>query len=318
MKNRTKYLITAVKLGFTLVALYLIFLKLTTHDDLSHELRSLSDMWLSVDKLPMVFLLYVLMLLNWFTEVVKWRLLMGKWVVVSMLTLSRAVLSGVTVSLFTPNRVGEFAGRVFHLRKRDRVFGALSSIVGSMNQLMITVFFGSLFLIVLSGDMTELSELKQMLLFGFCIVVSLGFLLVYFNIGRIPSWLNSNLPWKRLSVYLNTLERFNRKDLVRVSILSCCRYVVFTSQYVILLIVFGVDVAIFEMVTLISVMYLVTSIIPGFAISELALRGSVAMQLFPDEYSTGVLGASISIWLINIVSPAIIGAISFLYIRSKR
>lgn len=317
-KAYSKQLMTWVKLGFTMVALYLIYLKLTNHDDLSQQLMLLKGVWMNSDKLPVIAMLYGLMMLNWFIEVLKWRSLLGGWVNVSLPDMTRAVFSGVTISLFTPNRVGEFAGRVMHLRKRDRVFGALSSIACSMNQLLITVLFGTIFLALLSADVLGISEGRRMMLVGICSAISLVFLYIYFNIGSLPSRFRGSSIVKKLQVYLDSLERFSRADLFRVTLLSGLRYVVFTTQYVLLLSFFEVGVSVFEMVTLISVMYLVTSIIPGFAISELALRGSVAMELFPETYASGVLGASVSIWLINIVSPAIIGAFAFLYIKIKR
>jgi uncharacterized membrane protein YbhN (UPF0104 family) len=317
-ESNRMYAMMMIKFGVTFFALYLIYLKLISHDDLSLEVEFMKENLLRPGNLTFIFLLYVLMFVNWFLEALKWKALLGKWVNTSMPQLIRSVFSGVTVSLFTPNRVGEFAGRVVHLRKRDRVFGALSSIVGSMNQLMITILCGTFFLTILSGDMAGFSEGKRIALSAFCTVVSLLFLFIYFNIDRLPAWINDSIIGERFHSYLESLKRFNKSVLFGVSVLSFIRYVVFTTQYVILLDLFHVDVSVVEMVTLVSVMYLVTSVIPGFALSELALRGSVAMQLFPDDFSAGVLGASVSIWLINIVSPAVIGAISFLYVKVKR
>ena len=56
-------------------------------------------------------------------------------------------MSGVTVSIFTPNRTGEFAGRVLHLDAGIRIKAAIASVIGSMNQLLITIIAGGIGLI---------------------------------------------------------------------------------------------------------------------------------------------------------------------------
>ena len=72
------------------------------------------------------------------------------------------------------------------------------------------------------------------------------------------------------------------------------------------------------MVQLIAITYLVTSLVPGFALSELALRGSVAMHLFSESDPSAILAASVSIWVINIVVPGIIGSFTAFYFKMKK
>ena len=36
-----------------------------------------------------------------------------------------AVFSGITISIFTPNRIGEYFGRVFILKKKEKVWTGL-------------------------------------------------------------------------------------------------------------------------------------------------------------------------------------------------
>ena len=51
----------------------------------------------------------------------------------------KAVFSGITVSTFTPNRIGEYGGRVFCLEKGDRIKAVFITILCSMSQLLTTV-----------------------------------------------------------------------------------------------------------------------------------------------------------------------------------
>ena len=54
-----------------------------------------------------------MMFLNWLVEALKWRYMISKIENISIMTAYRAVLTGITVSTFTPNRIGEYGGRVF-------------------------------------------------------------------------------------------------------------------------------------------------------------------------------------------------------------
>ena len=42
----------------------------------------------------------------------------------------------INISTFTPNRIGEYGGRVFCLEKGDRVKGVLITIIGSIAQFL--------------------------------------------------------------------------------------------------------------------------------------------------------------------------------------
>jgi hypothetical protein len=64
-------------------------------------------------------------------------------------------------------------------------------------------------------------------------------------------------------------------------------------------------------------MYLAMAVIPTFALTEIGVRGSTAI-FFIGLFSTnisGILSASIFLWIINLAVPAIIG--SFLFSKSK-
>ncbi len=61
----------------------------------------------------------LLMILNWTIESVKWKLLIDKLHPISWLDAIEGILFGVTFSLFTPSRIGEFGGRVFCLKHRS-------------------------------------------------------------------------------------------------------------------------------------------------------------------------------------------------------
>ncbi len=104
-----------------------------------------------------------LMIVNWSIESVKWKWLINQAEEVSFLKSFQAVLGGLAVSVFTPNRVGEFIGRVFILKKTDPIKAILLTIIGSFSQLLVTVVLGTAaYLVFAPRYLTSVNVRKHM------------------------------------------------------------------------------------------------------------------------------------------------------------
>ena len=57
-------------------------------------------------------------------------------------TAYKSVLSGVTLSLNTPNRMGEYGGRILYVKEGSRLKAISLSIAGSISQLIVTLVMG--------------------------------------------------------------------------------------------------------------------------------------------------------------------------------
>jgi uncharacterized membrane protein YbhN (UPF0104 family) len=270
-----------------------------------------------LDKKSIILLVVLMMFFNWLLESIKWKFLIRKIENVGILTSLRAVFSGITVSVFTPNRVGEYGGRVFCLEKADRIQGVLITVLGSMAQLLTTIFFGSIGILFLNNYIPELDSLYQEIDFAYPIMffmlllLNILLLLLFHNISVISnlmdkfSWLSKYKKYKEVFTY------YNAQELVVVFILSVFRYAVFTTQFFILLKLFTVEITYFDSIILTMVMLFVISVIPTIAITEIGVRGSVSIFLFGliSTNSAGVLSATFVMWVINLLLPAIIGTI---------
>ena len=82
------------------------------------------------------------MLVNWTIETFKWKLAVQKIQRVGFFTAFKAVLSGVSFSVTTPNRVGEYLGRVLYMDEGNRIKAISLTIAGSMSQLLVTLLMG--------------------------------------------------------------------------------------------------------------------------------------------------------------------------------
>jgi Lysylphosphatidylglycerol synthase TM region len=261
-----------------------------------------------------------LMIINWAIEAVKWQIAVKPVQPVSFFKAFSAVLSGVSFSVSTPNRVGEYLGRVLYMEEGNRLRTIAVTMVSSMSQLIITLLMGLAGLIVLKPYIEQqqlISGLWLLVLIYGVLIVLVILLLFYFRLHWLARWI-ARIPFlKKYSYLVEAVGQFDTAVLIRMLSLSVIRFSVFILQYYLLYIFFDVQIGWWAACWTVSVSFLVMAIIPTFAIAELGLKGKVAL-LVTGLFSTnkaGIFFATASIWFINLVIPAILGSILILGLR---
>jgi hypothetical protein len=268
-------------------------------------------------------LILTMMLINWSLESVKWRLLIGKIEKISFFRAFKAVMTGVSVSLFTPNRTGEYLGRVFILKKGNPVEGILITVIGSFAQIVVTFSVGLFCLLSFVDHYLrvpyEIGEylFNSLVFLVPCLVFVL--ILMYFRVGLLADFVGRFVPekWNRFRIYLEVFAKFESRELFKVLMLSVLRYMVFSTQFYLLLRIFGASLPVNEGFILIPVIYLIMAMVPTVALAELGIRGSVSMfviGLYFSKFGDGsgntdliILAASSILWFINLALPAVLG-----------
>lgn len=301
-------------------SVYFIYIKVISRPDFEQMVADIKNTVSRPEHLSTLALVLVLMLVNWLLETAKWKLLLLKFYPASWMSCFRAVMSGVTVSIFTPNRTGEFAGRVLHLESGNRIKGALAAIIGSMNQLMITILAGGL-AILFSLDKLIPDEPEIRIVLGALLVAGLsGLIIVYFRLPLLGKILSRASAFRKLNLYTRIFSLYSISDLLRLTIYSSFRYLVFSFQFILMLQIFGIAFSYLESMRLISLIYLVMAVVPSVALSELTVRGSVALYFLSPltGNSAGVLAATSLLWIINLAVPALFGSLAAFYFRLTR
>lgn len=259
-------------------------------------------------------LVFILMIANWSIEAVKWQLSVKQIQKVSFARSLKAILSGVSFSVTTPNRVGEYLGRVLYMDEGNRLKTISLTIVGSISQLIITIFMGGIGLIILRPIIEEQQIISvvwmKVILYGVW-GVFLVLTLFYFRLSWIIKWVDRLPGSKRFAYLVRALEDFNATILLKLMSLSLLRFFVFIIQYYLLFVLFDVNVSGWQAFWTVSVSFLVMAIIPTIAIAELAQRGKVTIAIV-GLYSSNELGmtfATAGIWFINLILPAIVGSL---------
>jgi uncharacterized membrane protein YbhN (UPF0104 family) len=275
------------------------------------QLFQLGVLFSSENLIATLFVLF-LMFVNWSLEAYKWKLLVEPLEKVDFRASLKGVLSGITISIFTPNRIGEFAGRVFFLREADKIQATIMSLIGSVAQLLVTVIAGLLAFYILEIKYYDFFQLESV------VSVNLLFVLIAFVlsfVGLVVYLVFNKQPQsERFKKYFDTLKMHSKKRLNTVFNLSILRYIVFSIQYYLALKIFGVNGGVLILFSLIALTFFVTAAIPTFALTEIAVRTGVAIYFFGtiSDAHASILTASLFLWMINLAIPSIVGSF-FIY-----
>ena len=272
---------------------------------------------------PALWLAVLMMFLNWGLEAFKWQMLLSPLENISYANAYKSVLAGCSITMLTPNRVGEYGGRILYVKEENRLDAIPLTILGSVSQLFITVLMGTFGLVYLhffSADQQLFSSLPtytNKVLLYISISAAVFLLLIYLRIGLLVKFLNKVKWLQKLAAHIVLLNTFSRKQLLRILFLSFLRYMVFILQFVLLLQIMQVDVSFFTCFRLLTVFYLVMAIAPTIGFTELPIRAAASLEIL-QSYSNNLIGiqaASLGIWIINLVVPAIIGSLLILGIK---
>src|SRR5690606_25060182 len=83
------------------------------------------------------------------------------------------------------------------------------------------------------------------------------FLILYFNVKWINSWIRRIGLLRKFHRFFEILTNYSRKELMVVFINSIARFVIFTSQYCILMLVIIPDIEFLPMLLLIFILFFV-------------------------------------------------------------
>jgi hypothetical protein len=113
----------------------------------------------------------------------------------------------------------------------------------------------------------------------------------------------------KFKIYIETLLLFSKNDFIKAFGLSVLRYLVFSFQYFLVLKIGGIQSSFSILLALIAITFFVTSAIPTFALSEIAVRGATALYFFHfiSNDNVAIISSSVILWIINLALPAIIG-----------
>ena len=313
-----KFLTLLFKIAIFAALILLLYFQLQNGLQLVGE-RELYFWQKGISFLQLVYLILaiVLMPLNWGLELVKWLSLMYKAEQLDTKIAFIAMLAGITFALFTPNRIGEYGGRVLFVKPEQRLRTVFETLKGSIAQWLAILTGGVIGIcsIVFKSDNEKALELSYYLL-AFALPMFLLMMVLYFRLRPLAALISGISYLKRFVERQLEKERYRIADsiLIKTYLWALLRYLVYTLQYLLILYAFGIENEPFLLISAISLVYMIQTGLPLPPALGLVARGSIAVWIFGifgdgnfQEQSI-VLAATFSLWCINLFLPALFGS----------
>lgn len=263
----------------------------------------------------LIILAVLLAFANWSLESLKWKILMSPFRHFSFLKSLKTIFAGIAAGIITPLQLGEYFGRAISVDKTQSWRSFYATFAGSIAQNMATLLFGLAGLFFILKNYYEIDRYitYPLVFIGFTGVIIVA--LIYYNIGitlNLAHRMGLSKIVNRISGKREKVHKiYTKKILNKVLILSMLRYAVFTVQFLLLLIFFGLDNAGISTVSGISSVFLLQTGVPLPPVANFMARAEIAILVF-EQLSANkimILASSFSLWLINLVLPSLIGLI---------
>lgn len=302
------FLVSAAKLLIVGGAFYFIYDQLANNDKLEWEkfVELFQKNWTFAG---IVFVL-ALSFINRFLEILKWQNLVGSFEKISIGEASKQVLAALTASIFTPNGIGEYAGKALYYDASQTKKIVFLNLINNGVQMLLSVVFGIFGLMYFNAQFDVITTRTVGFIFlGFCLAV-----LVLFSFRRFAI---KGFSIEKIIHKINALpKRIHRTNML----LGLCRYLVFSHQYYVLFLAFEIDLPYPMLMSVIAAMYFLASSLPTFQFFDFAVKGSVAVYFFSllgvNEWI--VIFISTLMWFLNVVLPVIIGSYYVLQFKARR
>jgi hypothetical protein len=262
-------------------------------------------------------LIVLLMIVNWLLESLKWQYLTRKLVKITAWEAIEAVFCGLTWAIFTPNRIGEYGGRVMFLPNRKRIHGVFAMAVGSFAQNVITNITG---LLAALWFIYHFLEINIWVYLGIVLLILLFLVLLlifYFNIKWLVGILDKVSFLKKYRRFFDIMGRYANRELLIVVGYSLARFFVFSFQYYLVIHLLLPELPFFEMMMTVIVFIFIQSAMPSLDLLDIGVRSFTAAHLFLyiTNQQIAIIAAVSSIWLVNLIIPAILGSVFVLKLK---
>ena len=287
-----QFLVFSVKLLIVVGAFYFIYDQLASNDKLNWDkFEAIVKKIASV--LGILFLLSF-SFLNRFLEILKWQNLIKTIKEISVGEATKQVLGALTAGIFTPNGLGEYAGKALYFDKSKTKQIIFLNLICNGIQMILTILFGTIGLYILGYNYWVLAIVGIIIGFAIIALVTKKITIKGYSLEKLFSKINE-IP-----------QIILRKN----NYLAVCRYLVFSHQYYFLFLAFDVELPYVTLMATIAVVYFLASSLPSFQFLDFAVKGSVAVFFFGklgvNEWI--VVFIATLMWFLNVVLPVIIGS----------
>lgn len=302
-----QFLVLLIKLLIVGGAFYFIYTQLANNDKL--DWAKFQKLVLEKQSFANITFILFLTFLNRFLEILKWQNLVEVIRKIKLGEASKQVLGALTAGLFTPNGIGEYAGKALFFEKAQAKKIVFLNLICNGIQMILTIVFGIFGLLYFNAHFDVITTKTVGILFG--ILTLLVTVLFFTKKISIKGYSIEKLIHK-----INEIpKRIHQKNIL----LAIGRYLVFSHQYYFLFLIFDVEMPYFLLMATIASVYFLASSLPTFQFLDFAVKGSVAVYFFGllDVNEWIVVFISTLMWFLNVVIPVVIGSYFVLNFKAQ-
>jgi hypothetical protein len=283
---------TVIKLVIVLLSFHFIYSELNNNDRLNWQnfFDLLNQKW---SFFGILFLLSF-SVANRYLEILKWQNLVTTLQPITVAESAKQVLSALSAGIFTPNGLGEYAGKALYFDTKKTKKVIFLNLICNGIQMILTIFFGTVGLWVLG--------------YSFWVLIIIGIILFFIGLTFLTKSIKvKGYSLEKLLVNIQNIpKKIHRKNML----LATGRYLVFSHQYYLLFLAFEVNLPYVTLMASIAAVYFLASSLPSFQFLDFAVKGSVALFFFEklgvNEWI--VVFIATLMWFLNVVLPVVIGS----------
>ncbi len=287
-----RFLIFVTKIVIVFAAFWFIY------NQLAHNSALKWDKFLTLAQkkwsFGFVFLLLFLSFLNRFLEILKWQNLVASFQKVTLFVATKQVLASLTAGIFTPNGVGEYAGKALYFPKTETKRIVFLNLICNGVQMIYSVLFGIFGFLILGYYR-----------WGFIVfLMAIGVLLILFFLKKIK------LKGYSIAMLIDKINEIPSKIHNKNNYFALLRYITFSHQYYFLFVGFGINLPYISIISTVFVVYFLSSSLPSFQFLDFAVKGSVAVYFFNflGVNQWIVVFVTSLMWFLNVVIPVFFGS----------
>lgn len=303
-----QFLVFTIKVLIVTGAFYFIYHQLANNEQL--DWQKFIALFQKNQSIGGILFILSFSFLNRFFEILKWQNLVSHLRKISLSEATAQVLGALTAGIFTPNGLGEYAGKALFFEKSETKKILFLNLICNGIQMILTIVFGSFGLLYFNANFNIITTKTVSFLFGLLLVV----FLIIFSLKKIKI---KGYSVEKLIHKINEIPKpIHQKNVL----LGLSRYLVFSHQYYFLFLAFDVHLPYLILLSAITSIYFLASSLPTFQFLDFAVKGSVAVYFF------GLLGVnewivvfiSTLMWFLNVVLPVIIGSYYVLNFKMQK
>ncbi len=307
-KNIITYFFKAALLALAFIFIYNQYIK--QGDNLKQFQYSIANLNHTYVVIVMT-VVCLLMLVNWLLECFKWKYLVRNLEPISIWKAIEGVFCGLTIAVITPNRIGEYGGRIITLSPRKRIYGFFAMATGSFGQLVVTNIVGSaagLWFLFVFLQFSSWAYIGFSVLAGGIIAF---YLTLFFNVKWV-AWLLNRIPYvKKYHRFFDILANYKFNELLIIMLYCVTRFFVFSSQYYLLIHMLIPEMPFYNIFLMVFVVLFIRSAIPSIDVIDATVGSVIATTIFnyATHHQLAIIASFTTIWLINLIIPAILGSV---------